>query len=84
MNRQRVTLHIDRIVIDGPNMSRAALAEAISAELHRALSAPGALDALKGAGSVPRVNAGEVHPANSGPTGLGTAIAHATMGALKR
>jgi hypothetical protein len=84
MSRQRVTLHIDRIVIDGPHMSRAALTDAISAELQRALAVPGALDALKGAGYVPRVNAGEVRPANAGPAGLGAAIANATMGALKR
>lgn len=84
MSRQRVTLCIDRIVIEGTHLSREALANAISAELHRALAAPGALDALKAGGYVPRVNAGEVRPKNPGPTGLGTAIGQSTMGALKR
>jgi|GEM_PF-5641579 len=82
--RQRRTLRIDQISVEGPAISRAALSDAIQAELTRALSAPGALAALKAAGYAPRVDGGTIRPAKPGASALGSAIAQATLGALQR
>jgi len=84
MSRQRVTLRIDRIQVEGAQISRTALAEAIVDALQQSLSAPGGLEGLRQAGYVPRIDGGELRSKRTGAADLGQAIAQATFGAIRR
>ena len=84
MRARKITLRIERITVEGGRPSRAALSEAIGRELGQLLSAPGALETLRGGGWALRLDGGRIAPKGPGEAALGQAVARATMGALKR
>lgn len=84
MGPRKITLSIDRITVTGTRLSRAKLAPAIERELTVLLAAPGALEALRGSGAVPRLDAGQATPKGPGEAALGAAVVRATMGVLRR
>jgi hypothetical protein len=84
MSARRVTVLIDRIVVEGGRPSRAALAAAIEHELKRLLAAPGAREGLRGAGATEKIEGGAVDGGGRGDKAVGQAVASATMGALRR
>ena len=84
MSARRITVRIDRIIVESGRPSRAALAAAIERELKRLLAAPGAIEDLRGAGATEMLDGGALSPRGPGDAALGRALAQATMGALQR
>jgi hypothetical protein len=84
MSARRITVRIDRIIVESGRPSRAALAAAIERELKRLLAAPGAIEDLRGAGATEMLDGGVVNPRGRGDAALGRAVASATMGVLRR
>ena len=84
MSGQRITLRIGRIVLDGSRGSTQEIAVAVERELGRLLARPGAADALRGGGAVPRLDGGRLETGSNRGAALGRSIARATIGALRK
>lgn len=82
MSGQKVTLRIDRIVVDEPGLTREALVEALQGELHAALATHGsaALGATRAVESLPAMA-----PPSKGnrEPGLARSVASATVKVLR-
>jgi hypothetical protein len=88
MRQRRIVLNIERLSIDGARPSQAALSAALNTEFERLLADPAVVRSLAGAASADRLDGGRIasptpHNGAVGAGSLGTAIARATIGALK-
>lgn len=88
MTRPPIDLRIDSLILDGVAPGdRERVAASVRAELTRLLSERG-LPGVAGRGSdshaVERVDAGTVSSRSPGPAGVGTAVARAIYGGLRR
>lgn len=76
-----ISLHIERLILDGlsvPHRQRLQLQAALEAELARLLAAEGLSIDLYTSGTLPRINAGEIHLQDGeNPAQLGRRIAQA-------
>jgi hypothetical protein len=81
----RITLTIDRLVLDGVAPSqRDAVVAALAAELEARLALPGAIQALGGERHLASAPAQPVRTRGAGAKALGSAAARGIAGALKR
>ncbi|RCV89160.1 hypothetical protein [Billgrantia montanilacus] len=80
----RITLHIDRVTVTGTSLSRAALSASIANELQSQLSKPDVVARLRNGGWTPRLDGGSIQARSPGESGLGQAVAQATIGALSQ
>jgi len=88
MNRARISVNIERLVLDGlavePGQGNA-VQKAVESELSRLLAEGGIGQELAGGGAVPSVPGGSIEVADkSNPRNLGRQIAGAVYGGLNR
>lgn len=84
--RGSVSLHIERLVIDGvklPAGASALLQAAVEGELSRLIAAGGLGPELMSGGAVPSLRAPGIQAASSNPSQLGLQIARAVYGGLR-
>lgn len=86
MTRRRITLKIDRVSTATPLVSRQALTAAIEAQLGTLLQSGSSADLAPQANAIAVLDGGRIARNSSAlglETGIGQAIAQATMGVLK-
>ena len=87
-NRMKMTVHIDRLILDGLPASSAQgpqIGAAIQGELVRLLAAHGLADELRAGIAVPRIRAGVIQlGAENQPANLGNSIAQAVHEGIGR
>jgi hypothetical protein len=82
-----VRVHIERLIVDGPALGRAErerLAQALSAELGRLITADGLPPGLAGGLAVPAAMGGPVAGSTAEPDAYGRALAGAVYAGLGR
>lgn len=80
-----ITLHIDRVVLDGLPVTRsqgALVQAAIEAELAQLLTEGGLASDLQSGVAVPHVKADAIQPTNNNPRQLGQQIARSVYGGI--
>ena len=85
MKPARIRLRISELVVNGVTVSdRDALGDAIRGELTRLLTVHALPSALAGTRQIPSLDAGAVEVASPHPHALGTKVAQAVHGSLRK